>query len=183
MINVEPSDLHEYFLYSPDDGELVWRARPRAHFATERLWKRWNTRYSGKPVRPKPDRYGYRIVRLTINGEQNETRIHRVIFAMQTGAWPAADVDHTNRIRADNRWANLRPATRAENNQNKLQHSNASGLPGVWWCERQGKWRARLQADRRRKHLGSFMTAAEAHASYLAAKAQMHPFSLEALSG
>ena len=56
-------------------------------------------------------------------------------------------------------------------------------FPGVFWSKRQGKWWARIKANGKRRHLGSFTTAEEAQASYLAAKARMHPFSLEAADG
>jgi hypothetical protein len=36
-----------------------------------------------------------------------------------TGDWPSEQVDHVNHNTADNRWANLRPATRSENNINR----------------------------------------------------------------
>ena len=183
MTHVDISDLRKCLLYSPGAGVLFWCVRPREHFATECAWRMWNTQFAGKPTRKTPDTRGYKILRLTINGKKHQFRIHRVIFAMQTGAWPLADIDHKNRVRIDNRWTNLRAATRAENIQNTLQQRNATGLPGVWWCKRQRKWWARLQADGKRNHLGSFTTAEEAHAYYLTAKAQMHPFSLEALGG
>jgi hypothetical protein len=183
MTKVAPAYLHECLLYRPDTGELFWRVRPKEHFTTERVWKLWNSSHSGKPIRATPDTRGYRIVRLRIGGKIVQWRVHRVIFAMQTGAWPPADVDHKNRVRGDNRWTNLRPATRAENVQNTLQVHNASGLPGVWWCNKHRKWWARLQADGKRQHLGSFLTAEEAHASYLAAKTQLHSFSFEASGG
>ena len=180
---MDVSYFRECFSYFPESGALVWRVRPREHFAIERTWKIWNTRFSGKPTRLTPDTNGYRILRLTIDGRTHQWRVHRIIFALQTGRWPSADIDHKNRVRDDNRWVNLRPATRAENVQNTLQRHNASGLPGVWWSRRQCKWWARIQTAGKRKHLGSFLTAEEAHASFLTAKAQMHPFSLEACGG
>jgi hypothetical protein len=179
---LSPSYLCECLSYSPETGGLTWRVRPRAHFTTDKAWKIYNVLFSGKAVN-KLDSRGYRIVRLTADGKRYRMRAHRVIFALQTGEWPAADVDHKSRIRVDNRWSNLRPATRAENVENTLQDHNSTGMPGIWWCARQRKWWAKIQAKGRRRHLGSFATAGEAHACYLKAKAELHLFSWEASSG
>lgn len=43
---------------------------------------------------------------------------HRVAWKLMTGKWPQAEVDHINRNRADNRWCNLREASKAQNAQN-----------------------------------------------------------------
>ena len=182
MSKIEIFELQKCVRYSADTGDLFWCARPREHFASEGFWKAWNVKFAGRLVQRK-DARGYPILRLTIKGKKYQLRTHRAIFAIQTGEWPPADIDHRNRRRDDNRWTNLRPATRAENVQNTLQVHNASGLPGVFWSKRQGKWWARIKAEGKRRHLGSFTTAEEAHAAYLAAKASVHPFSLEAAGG
>lgn len=44
---------------------------------------------------------------------------HRLAFLYMTGAMPFGIVDHRNRKKADNHWANLRDTTQAENNANK----------------------------------------------------------------
>ncbi len=46
-------------------------------------------------------------------------KLHRVAFAIMTGAWPIDEVDHINRDRQDNKWSNLRQSTSSENKMNK----------------------------------------------------------------
>lgn len=36
--------------YNKSTGELLWRERDSSWFASSREWKRWNTRYAGKPA-------------------------------------------------------------------------------------------------------------------------------------
>ena len=94
---------------------------------------------------------------------------------MQTGAWPTAEIDHKNRIKDDNRWANLRSATHAENQHNcGIPRNNTSGFPGV--TLNKGRWQARIKANGHRRHLGLFGTAEDGYAAYLKAKAELHPF-------
>jgi hypothetical protein len=180
-MTISPSYLHECFSYSPETGTLTWRARPRQHFATERAWKITNASVAGKPIR-RVNSYGYSIVHLRVDGKEREWRAHRIIFAMQTGVWPVGEIDHKNRIKDDNRWINLRLATHAENQHNRdIQRNNTSGFSGV--TRNKGRWQARINADGKRRNLGRFDSAEDAHLAYLTAKALMHPFSLEAGGG
>lgn len=104
---------------------------------------------------------------------------HRLAFLYMTGAWPEHDVDHINGVRTDNRWVNLRAATRSENNQNRgrLVAGTKSGLLGAHWSAGDSKWLARITINKKTHTLGRFASAIEAHAAYLAAKASIHPFS------
>lgn len=91
---------------------------------------------------------------------------HRLACLYMTGQWPPADVDHRNLDRKDNRWSNIRVATRTENIGNtRVRADSKSGLKGV---QKNGnKWVARAK----KKYLGIFDTKDEAHAAYvLAAK-------------
>jgi hypothetical protein len=97
---------------------------------------------------------------------------HRVIWLIVTGAWPEADVDHINGIRHDNRWINLRAATRAQNLQNSRRHSNSrSGFKGV--VPNGSGWLAQIYVAGKNRCLGTFRTPEAAHAAYCTA-AQEH---------
>ena len=92
---------------------------------------------------------------------------HRLVWLYVHGEFPPADIDHANRIRADNRISNLRLATRAENNTNSKTHStNTSGFRGVSWNKGEGKWRAYAGLNRKQHHLGYYPTAEAAHEAY-----------------
>jgi hypothetical protein len=58
---------------------------------------------------------GYR--RLHVDGRLHLE--HRLAWLYMTGQWPARHIDHINRCRSDNRFANLRDVTQAENNRNR----------------------------------------------------------------
>jgi hypothetical protein len=103
-------------------------------------------------------------------------RAHRLAWLFTTGEWPSHDVDHIDGNAANNRIANLRIATRAENNQNlkKARSSNKLGLLGV--VAHQGRFMASIKVNGKSRCLGYFDDPQSAHAAYLAAKREIHPF-------
>ena len=81
-----------------------------------------------------------------------------------TGSWPIAEIDHINGVKDDNRFKNLREATRTENirNQKLPRVDNASGVAGVSWYKKYGKWVARIQVHGKRISLGYFSNLCDA---------------------
>jgi hypothetical protein len=103
--------------------------------------------------------------------------VHRVMWALVTGAWPVADIDHINGDRTDNRIANLREASRAQNLQNTLNRApGMSGIKGVTFDRQTGKWRPQLKKNGKSINLGRFESCEQAQAAYIAAKRQHHEF-------
>lgn len=100
---------------------------------------------------------------------------HRLAFLYMTGEWPVSNVDHVDRNRANNAWDNLRTATFPQNATNSDRH-NKHGLRGVAFRkDRANKpWSAGITVNKRRRHLGYFATAEEAHAAYVAAQREEH---------
>lgn len=80
------------------------------------------------------------------------TRMHRVLL----DAGPHQIVDHINGNGLDNRRANLRLVTVAENVGNRQRSRGANRFPGVYLED--GKWSARVTHNYRRKRLGNFDT-------------------------
>ena len=92
-----------------------------------------------------------------------------------TGKWPRHEIDHRNRVRHDNRWKNLRKATRVQNCHNAtIRSDNTSGFKGVGLHKQTGKWRARITAKRKTTNLGLFDTANEAAAAYVLEANRLH---------
>lgn len=88
-----------------------------------------------------------------------------------------ARTDHFNGDGLDNRRANLRPATRAENMHNMATYRGSSRFKGVSWHRRQMRWRATIGRSGRHIHLGHFADEAEAaHAYDAAARAAFGEF-------
>jgi len=75
-------------------------------------------------------------------------------------------IDHINHNGLDNRKANLRLATFAQNARNSRRRRNRSGYKGVCFTKDKGKYRAVIWHDNNRIHLGYFdspISAAEAY--------------------
>jgi hypothetical protein len=104
-------------------------------------------------------------------------KAHRLAWLHFHGVMPQDQIDHINRVRADNRIANLRDVPRCMNQQNQTRPrtNNTSGYLGVWWDKRDKRWKACISVNGRNQHIGCFSSAEAAHAAYLAAKLQFHP--------
>lgn len=82
---------------------------------------------------------------------------HRLAWFYMTGEWPPVTIDHENRIRSDNKWSNLRLATKAEQVMNtKLYENNLSGAKGISWDDKNKKWCCEINADGQKHWLGRF---------------------------
>lgn len=110
---------------------------------------------------------------LAIDGKKYKSS--RLAWFYQTGEWPSRTVDHQDTDRANDRWGNLRLATESQNSGNVRVHAdNACGFKGV--CRTQDSkakpFKAQIMVSGRKRHLGHFQTAEEAHAAYLNAAQQ-----------
>jgi hypothetical protein len=78
-------------------------------------------------------------------------------------------VDHINHNGLDNRKANIRPATRSQNNFNRLiikRENSSSKYKGVAWKKDKKKWRARIHFNGEYKFLGYFKEEIHAAKAY-----------------
>lgn len=100
---------------------------------------------------------------------------HRLSWLYFMERWPTDQIDHINGEKADNRFANLREATGAENSHNRrIPRHNTSGVKGVSFDKRYGKWRAELQWDGKSHYLGMFNAIEDAAAAVEAARRLHH---------
>jgi HNH endonuclease/AP2 domain len=103
-------------------------------------------------------------IRISIDGRQHLA--HRLAWLYVHGRWPAALIDHINGNPADNRIANLREASRSQNQANSgLRLGNRSGLKGIS-RKPYGTWSAQIFYQGTKHYLGTFATPEEAHAAY-----------------
>jgi hypothetical protein len=101
---------------------------------------------------------GY-VARYTrFNGKRAVVLLHRVVNKTPVGVL----TDHRNGFKIDCTRRNLRNATNTENAANSDSRDGTSRYKGVSWYARFGKWRAQIQINGHKKHLGCFSTEIEA---------------------
>lgn len=84
-------------------------------------------------------------------------KAHIVAWIWMTGEWPKAQVDHRDLDKRNNRWENLREATKPQNSANTpLRSNNTSGSKGVSWDKYRGKWMVRIKVDGKYLGVGRF---------------------------
>jgi hypothetical protein len=107
-----------------------------------------------------------------IHKKRVEIRMHRFIIN------PPAhlSVDHINHNGLDNRKANLRLATFAQNirNRSKFAKPATSKYKGVSWDASLKKWAVSIQANNKSKYLGCFANEIQAARAYDAAAKKYH---------
>ena len=137
--------LKSLLTYDPDTGEFRWRIkRPRC---------------TPGSVAGTPTYHGYTAIKL----DGVSYKAHRLAWLYETGAWPVSELDHVNRVRGDNRIANLRLATRFSNCQNRVKPENAySKHIGVSRSFNGKRWRAYIDFNGKRRALGVFDTETQA---------------------
>lgn len=102
-------------------------------------------------------------------------KAHRLAWFYMTGRWPVDLVDHKDGNGKNNRWGNLREATRLQNNHNaRIAKTNSSGVKGVCWRPDTRKWKAQLCMAGRKLTIGHFQTLEAAEAAVIRARAAAH---------
>lgn len=103
--------------------------------------------------------YGYRLI--GIDGKLYFSG--RLVWFYQHGRWPEPCIDHINGRRDDDRLINLREVSYRMNNVNTIKHRSGH-LIGT--TKRKEGWIAQIQTGKRRRRVGPFPTALEAHQAY-----------------
>jgi len=148
--------LKEVLDYEPDTGLFRWKV------------ERGGTKIGEVAGHHKGPRY------IRINIDRVSYRAHILAWFYMTGEWPSRFIDHKDTDKANNRWGNLRLATKSQNMANMpAPKHNTSGLKGAHRYKAgasYGKpWQSTISVDKKSISLGHFATAEEAHAAYVAA--------------
>lgn len=107
---------------------------------------------------------GYAARNKKINGRQTVVLMHRQILQLSDSS---VFCDHKNGNGLDNRRKNIRIATHAQNMANRSSAKGSkSKYLGVSFMKRRGKWRARVQKNNKRIHVGTFDDEASAAKAY-----------------
>lgn len=151
--------VNELLSYDPLTGALTWRVD---------RGNRINRIKAGSPagwIEKNGSPAGY--LRIMIDGVAYMA--HDLAWFIMKGEWPILDVDHENTERADNRWLNLREATRSQNKANgKLYKDSKTGFKGVSFRKKNGKYAAVVVKNYKHHFCGYFDTAEAAHQAYIA---------------
>lgn len=133
--------------YDPETGDFTWKIWPGGRIRKGAIAGSINSN-------------GYRQIRV----HPGRHMAHRLAWLVMTGKWPVEEIDHINGVRADNRWANLREATRSQNCANCIppRRRNPDLPKGVRPAQRSPRWRVAVRGV----YLGVFDTIEEAHEAY-----------------
>ena len=138
--------MKDVFNYDPNTGVITWAV------------KRGNRYKAGDTAGHITDS-GY----MRISYKKKFYMVHRLAWFLTYGSWPNHSVDHINQDKTDNRLANLRDVTNAENQKNRSAYkNNKSGTVGVGWHKAAKKWVAQIGVEGSVIHLGTFNDKEEA---------------------
>lgn len=151
--------LKQLLDYDPQTGHFTWKRRE----GLQGKLTTWNKRFAGKRAGNVNKAIGY--VLIDLDGAPRYA--HRLAFIYMTGSVPSM-IDHANGNRADNSWGNLRACTQSQNMCNTaLRSDSVLGVKGVTLHKKRSHQNKPYQAKFRRKSLGYFSSAGEAHEAYI----------------
>jgi AP2 domain. len=144
--------LHEVLDYDRATGLFTWRVS-------------LNARAPAGVVAGCVRADGYR----TISVDKISYLSHRLAWLHVTGEWPTGEVDHENTVAGDDRWENLRDASRSQNKANvRAPRNNTSGVKGVYWSAKDRRWCAQIKVYGKTHFLGGFKSKEKAGQAYRA---------------
>lgn len=147
--------IAKFLRYDPATGALTWISRRGVRAG----------RVAGCV---SPDDYR------RVGFDMSEYLAHRLVWALHHDEVPEF-LDHINGDKDDNRIENLRPASKSENGMNRSkQRNNVSGVKGVCWDTRKGRWLATIKKEGKQVRLGHFSDPEAAHAAYAKAAQDLH---------
>ncbi len=106
----------------------------------------------GRPV-GSLDRYGY----LQCSIDNRKYKMHRLVFLLADGEFPAEEVDHIDGNPANNAQKNLRKVSRVQNMQNmSLRNESKTSVKNVYFDKRCNKYAVRIRVKGSRRSFGLF---------------------------
>lgn len=158
MRQITRNTLKKYLSYNKNTGVFRWVRSPN-----------WSIMV-GETAGYKTKR-GY--IHIILN--KKSYKAHRLAWLYVHGTFPVGAIDHINNIKSDNKFRNLRSASRQENGFNKgKQANNKSGFKGVCWHKPSKKWVAQATLNGKVKYLGAFKNPKKASAVYNAFASENH---------
>lgn len=153
---ITAQEARELLSYDPNSGKFTWKVSKSSRAI------------SGNIAGCKTGRYET----ISING--TKYRSNRLAWLFYYGEWPKNVVDHIDGDPSNNKIANLRDVSQAENVRNKTKPYVGSLVPYIGVTISKGKFRAMIGVGRKNKCLGRYNTAEEASEAYQKAKSEIH---------
>ncbi len=124
---------------------------------------------SQKFLRPDTDRDGYKIVSLYKNKKYKKIKLHRLVFyTFNPKADASLQINHIDNVPHNNHIRNLETVNHWENNTHKFNNKKTSSkYRGVTKCMNGGAWRAQIQVNKKKKHIGQFNCETAAYIAYI----------------
>ena len=150
---------------------LIRMAQPRYAKVDPADYKRLRE-YEWFTMKGKNTFYARGRVAISKTGKEKLTSLHQKIIEVPKGMV----VDHINHDGMDNRRANLRAATRAQNirNRKKFAKSSGSKYKGIYWKKKTRKWEASITFERKKIFLGCFRNEVDTAKAYDRAARKYH---------
>ena len=160
---MDRESLVKYLDYNPDTGLFTWKPRGIPSF---------DKVFSGEIAGTKRDINGYHRVDIRLLNKKYLG--HNLAWLFMTGSFieDGYEVDHINCDGWDNRWCNLRKATRKGNLSNRGNYRDG-GLKGAYQRPN-GKWQAIISHNGKAITIGTYSTQEEAHHAYCEKAKKLH---------
>jgi len=150
--------LRELLHYDPDTGIFAWRVGRQGILKDSIAG---NLRRDG---------------RIMIGIDRHRHFAHRLAWLYMKGEFPDTDLDHKDCDPTNNRFANLREASHAQNQRNQpTPRHNTSGFKGVHFHKQRQRWVAQIKIKGQQTYIGIFDTPEQAHQAYCQAASECEP--------
>jgi len=131
--------LKELLGYSPETGVFTWN-----------VFKR-NVKSGDVAGTVHPHGYTY----IGVNGKRYKAS--RLAWLYMEGYYPENYIDHIDRDRGNDKWANLRHVSQSCNLRNaSMKSTNKSGVTGVNWDKNKNSWHAQITVNYKNLWIGRF---------------------------
>lgn len=162
--------IREILEYRPLDGVFYWRNEGRAGFNNSAIFHK-----AGDIAGTKRKVDGRVVIR--INGKLYLR--YRLAWLWVTGVWPLAEIDHIDGDPTNDRFSNLRDASRTKNQESMRlpqKTKESSAFLGVYANKkgRKKRWRSAISVAGKQISLGAFYNEIDAYEAYVHAKRNLH---------
>ena len=138
--------LHKILHYNPDTGDFTWLVNRGCNVTKG---------YIAGTTMPS----GYKKLHI----DKIPYLLHRLAFLYMEGYIPELCVDHIDNNPSNNKWDNLREASKSCNAINsKINNRNTSGIVGITFDKSRNKWKVMLTLNKKSIYQARFNTFDEA---------------------